>query len=300
MNAGSAKKPWLRSALTALVTSRYMRLKQARPSLAGSAAPIASIRATASATDVTGCAGIGGPSGMRVTIRSGPRGYRRAPRSHAGVLDLGSPARAVRPGAVMGDGEAGGGHPAGGWGGPGLIPQGLRELRVDGEVRTGLIAVGHRPVVGDHGNHLPVLRQHLHDHDGGAALLRAGEEAPHQRGADAHAPAAIRDHYADLGPAAAGVTGGVTGHRMADDHAVLGGHQCVAAPGPARQDAQHRPAGGRGAGEKPQVANPWRQAGKEFPQRWVIGAARLAYFKINTCGRGYLSSAHEPRIRHGC
>src|SRR6516164_4606880 len=63
MNAGSAKKPWLRSALTALVTSRYMRLKQARPSLAGSSPPIASIRATASATDVTG-AQVGGEPGV--------------------------------------------------------------------------------------------------------------------------------------------------------------------------------------------------------------------------------------------
>ena len=61
MNAGSAKKPWLRSALTALVTSRYMRLKQARPSLAGSAAPIASIRATASSTEVTGAEESGEP-----------------------------------------------------------------------------------------------------------------------------------------------------------------------------------------------------------------------------------------------
>src|SRR6516162_4903031 len=113
MNAGSAKKPWLRSVLTALVTSRYMRLKQARPSLAGSAAPIASIRATASSTDVTGCAGIGGPSGMRVTIRPDPADPAGNPRSDAGLLDRGVPARAVRPGAVKGDGEAGGGHPAG-------------------------------------------------------------------------------------------------------------------------------------------------------------------------------------------
>src|SRR5690348_592725 len=279
MNAGSAKKSWLRSALTALVTSRYMRLKQARPSLAGSAAPIASIRATASATDVTGCAGIGGPSGMGVNIRPGPAHPARTPRSHAGVLDHGVPARAVRPGAVKGDGEAGGGHPADGWGGPGLIPRGLRQLRVDGEVRPGLITAGHQPMVRDHGNHLPVLRQHLHDQDRGAALLRAGEEAAHQRGADAHAPTAVRDHHADLGPAAAAVPGGVAGHRMADDHAVLGGYQRVGAPGAARQDAQHRPAGGWRAGEKPQVANPWRQAGEELPQCWVIGAARLAYFK---------------------
>src|SRR5262252_787011 len=61
MNAGSAKNPWPRSAPTVLVTSRYMRLKQARPSVAGRAAPIVSMRATASATEATGTGEAGGP-----------------------------------------------------------------------------------------------------------------------------------------------------------------------------------------------------------------------------------------------
>ena len=49
MNAGSAKKPWPSWLFTCRVTSRYMRLKQASPSAAGSAAAIASIRAIAPA-----------------------------------------------------------------------------------------------------------------------------------------------------------------------------------------------------------------------------------------------------------
>src|SRR5215470_151840 len=89
MNAGSAKKPWLRSALTALVTSRYMRLKQAKPSLAGSAAPIASMRATASATEVTGATGAGGPgvadiAPQRVSHLAGTRDVMPAPGQVAG------------------------------------------------------------------------------------------------------------------------------------------------------------------------------------------------------------------------
>jgi hypothetical protein len=48
-------------------------LKQARPSLAGSPAPIASMRAIASATDVTGAVGVGGPAGM-ATLYEKPGG----------------------------------------------------------------------------------------------------------------------------------------------------------------------------------------------------------------------------------
>src|SRR5215472_8069729 len=65
MKAASAKNPWPTSWSTVLVTARYMRLKQARPSLAGSAAPIASMRAIASAIEATGPrAGAAGPAGM--------------------------------------------------------------------------------------------------------------------------------------------------------------------------------------------------------------------------------------------
>ena len=111
MKAGSAKNPWPRSVPTVWVTCRYIRLKQASPSLAGSPVPIASMSAIASATEVTGSWGIGGPSDMGATIRS------------AGLVAFGrsdDPAGgsrcAVRPGAP------GGGHPAGGREAPGYPP----------------------------------------------------------------------------------------------------------------------------------------------------------------------------------
>ena len=69
MKPASAKNPWVSEALTCLVTSRYMRLKQASPSAAGSAAAIASIRAMASATDTTGASGTGKASDMAITLR---------------------------------------------------------------------------------------------------------------------------------------------------------------------------------------------------------------------------------------
>src|SRR5215472_6362433 len=52
------------SAFTASVTARYMRLKQASPSLAGRAASIAAIRAIASAIEVTGPDGNGEAAAM--------------------------------------------------------------------------------------------------------------------------------------------------------------------------------------------------------------------------------------------
>ena len=67
MNAGSAKKP-SRGPLICLVASRYIRLKHARPSAAGSAAPVASMRAITSATVVTGTRGAGSPADIAVTI----------------------------------------------------------------------------------------------------------------------------------------------------------------------------------------------------------------------------------------
>ena len=70
MNAGSAKKPWPSWLFTCRVTSRYMRLKHASPSAAGSAAAIASIRAIAPATETAGASGTGSASDMAVTIRS--------------------------------------------------------------------------------------------------------------------------------------------------------------------------------------------------------------------------------------
>jgi hypothetical protein len=68
MNAGSAKKPWPSWLFTCRVTSRYMRLKHASPSAAGSAAAIASIRAIAPATETTGASGTGSAPDMAVTI----------------------------------------------------------------------------------------------------------------------------------------------------------------------------------------------------------------------------------------
>jgi len=59
MNAGSAKKPWPSWLFTCVVTSRYMRLKHASPSVTGSAASIACMRAIAAATEVTGPSGAG-------------------------------------------------------------------------------------------------------------------------------------------------------------------------------------------------------------------------------------------------
>ena len=70
MNAGSAKKPWPSWLFTCRVTSRYMRLKHARPSAAGSAAAIASIRVIAPATEVTGASGADRAVDIGVTIRS--------------------------------------------------------------------------------------------------------------------------------------------------------------------------------------------------------------------------------------
>ncbi len=70
MNAGSAKKLWPSWLFTCRVTSRYMRLKQASPSAAGSAAAIASIRVIAPATEVTGASVAGRAADMAVTIRS--------------------------------------------------------------------------------------------------------------------------------------------------------------------------------------------------------------------------------------
>ena len=70
MNAGSAKKPWPSWLFTCRVTSRYMRLKHASPSAAGSAAAIASIRAIAPATETAGASGTGSAPDMAVTIGS--------------------------------------------------------------------------------------------------------------------------------------------------------------------------------------------------------------------------------------
>ena len=68
MNTGSAKKPALIRLFTSWITARYMRLKHATPSAAGSAASIASIRAMASATEATGASGTGAAIDMAVTI----------------------------------------------------------------------------------------------------------------------------------------------------------------------------------------------------------------------------------------
>jgi hypothetical protein len=70
MNAGSAKKPWPSWLLTCLVTSRYMRLKHASPSAAGSAVAIASMRVIAPATEVTGASVTGRPPDIAATIGS--------------------------------------------------------------------------------------------------------------------------------------------------------------------------------------------------------------------------------------
>src|ERR1700733_10025125 len=71
MNAGSAKNPPPRWASTCLVTSRYMRLKQPSPSSAGTDAPIASMRAMAPVTDVTGTRATGPAAGMASLYRRG-------------------------------------------------------------------------------------------------------------------------------------------------------------------------------------------------------------------------------------
>src|SRR5664280_1037090 len=58
-NAWSPKNPCLTSLFTPNVTSRYIRLKQATPSLAGSAAWIAPMRAMTSSMVAAGGAGAG-------------------------------------------------------------------------------------------------------------------------------------------------------------------------------------------------------------------------------------------------
>src|SRR5690349_8521239 len=82
MKAASAKNPWPTSWSTVWVTARYMRLKQARPSLAGSAAPIASMRAIASAIEMTGPrAGAAEPAGMAPLYECRHRRSRCGPRT---------------------------------------------------------------------------------------------------------------------------------------------------------------------------------------------------------------------------
>src|SRR6185437_6921788 len=88
MNTGSAKKPALIWLFICWITARYMRLKQATPSVAGSAASIASIRAMASATEATGASGTGAATDMEVTIRR-PSEFRGAGSSqHAKCAEL--------------------------------------------------------------------------------------------------------------------------------------------------------------------------------------------------------------------
>src|SRR6185437_10030136 len=72
MNSGSAKKPALIRSPTSRVTSRYMRLKQASPSVAGSPASMVSIRAIASSIEVTVATDAGNGAGISVTIRFRP------------------------------------------------------------------------------------------------------------------------------------------------------------------------------------------------------------------------------------
>src|SRR5215472_3532360 len=78
------------SAFTASVTARYMRLKQASPSLGGRAASIASIRAIASAIEVTGPDGNGEAAAMAtlygrqvvpILLNGGASGWPVAPES---------------------------------------------------------------------------------------------------------------------------------------------------------------------------------------------------------------------------
>jgi hypothetical protein len=82
---------------TCRVTSRYIRLKHASPSAAGSAAAIASIRAIAPATETTGASGAGRAADMAVTIRS--------PSSppHQTLPSRPSPALPNAPGAAEAD-----------------------------------------------------------------------------------------------------------------------------------------------------------------------------------------------------
>ena len=77
MNTGSAKKPALIRLFTSWITARYMRLKHATPSAAGSAVSIASIRAMASATEATGVSGTDAAIDMAVTIGRPSEFWRR-------------------------------------------------------------------------------------------------------------------------------------------------------------------------------------------------------------------------------
>jgi hypothetical protein len=76
-----------------------MRLKQASPSVAGSAPPIASMRAIAAATEVTAGSGADGSADMTVTIRSpAPLAQNPAPGGIASAcVRVGSLARTQAP-----------------------------------------------------------------------------------------------------------------------------------------------------------------------------------------------------------
>src|ERR1035437_10385819 len=117
MNTGSAKLPRPSSLSTSRVTSRYMRLKQARPSPAGVVFSMNCMRAIASAIDVTGACGTDGaadiaslyghrPAGDQASdlLEMGaatPRSVRKAAQcTHDGLHPCGY--RRDRPGAVRG------------------------------------------------------------------------------------------------------------------------------------------------------------------------------------------------------
>src|SRR5262249_18036707 len=69
-----------------------------------------------------------------------------------------------------------------GWAPP---PAGLRQAGVDREVGPGHFLPGGGPVAPDHGEHLPVLGQHLHRDGADATGLRPGRQRAEQCGADA-------------------------------------------------------------------------------------------------------------------